>query len=149
MDRVRTKRSGQSDKSIEERWPSPRATARVEMPYYTDEEFAALEPLERQAIIGLTLQCAVAEVMSAFWAGKMASDLRLWLSWRWFNLDEQGRQDLADEQKRSWERVQEIEAESTSRRAATGEEPQSIIVASTGFPRERTSPTPPINFRDR
>jgi hypothetical protein len=119
------------------------------MPYYTDEEFAALEPLERQAIIGLTLQCAVAEVMSAFWAGKMASDLRLWLSWRWFNLDEQGRQDLADEQKRSWERVQEIEAESTSRRAATGEEPQSIIVASTGFPRERTSPTPPINFRDR
>lgn len=121
----------------------------VEMPYYTDEEIAAMTPKERQEIIGLTIQCLMAEVMSAFWSGKMSTDPRLWLAWRWFNLDEEGREDLADEQKRSWKRVQEIEVESTNRCAKSGENARSIIVASSGFPRERTSPTPPTNSRDR
>lgn len=121
----------------------------VEMPFYSDEEIAAMAPEERQATIGLTLQCLMAEVMSAFWAGKMANDPRLWLSWRWFNVDEQGRQDLADEQERSWKRAREIEGESANRRAEAGEDAQSIIVASAGFPRERVSPTPPASFRDR
>ena len=120
----------------------------VEMPYYTDDEIAAMPLEQRQEIIGVTLQCLMAEVMSAFWAGKMAGDPRLWLSWRWFNVDEQGRQDLAAEQERSWKRAQEIEAESASRRASSGEEAQSIIVASSGFQRERMSPTPPAQFRD-
>ncbi len=119
----------------------------VEMPFYSDDEIAAMSPEERQVTIGLTLQCLMAEVMSAFWAGKMATDSRLWLSWRWFNVDEQGRQDLADEQERSWKRAQEIEAESANRRTNSGEEAQSIIVASSGFQRERMSPTPPANTR--
>jgi DNA-binding transcriptional ArsR family regulator len=117
----------------------------VEMPFYTDEEIAAMTLEERQATIGLTLQCLMAEVMSAFWSGKMAADPRLWLSWRWFNVDEQGRQDLADEQERSWKRAQEIEAEAANRRAKSGEAARSIIMASSGFPRERTSPTPPMS----
>jgi DNA-binding transcriptional ArsR family regulator len=123
----------------------------VQMPYYSDEEIAAMSPEERQVTIGLTLQCLMAEIMTAFWAGKMESDPRLWLSWRWFNVDEQGRQDLADEQERSWQRTQEIEAESANRRAKSGEETQSIIVASAGFERERNSPTaPPVsNFSER
>jgi len=121
----------------------------VEMPFYSDEEIAAISPEERQATIGLTLQCLMAEVMSAFWAGKMSTDPRLWLSWRWFNVDEQGRQDLADEQERSWQRACEIEAESANRRAEGGDDTQSIIVASAGFPRERMSPTPPASFRER
>ena len=121
----------------------------VEMPFYTGEEWDALTPEERQATIGLTIQCLTAEVMSAFWAGKMESDPRLWLSWRWLNLDEQGRQELEEEQERSWRRAQEIEAESTNRRSKTGEESQSIIVASAGFQRERSSPTPPVSLRER
>lgn len=120
----------------------------VEMPYYTDAEIAAMAPEQRQGIIGLTLQCLMAEVMSAFWAGKMSEDPRLWLSWRWFNVDEQGRQDLADEQERSWKRAQEIEAESANRCAQSGEDTQSVIVASSGFRRERMSLTPPTNTRD-
>jgi DNA-binding transcriptional ArsR family regulator len=120
----------------------------VEMPFYTDEEIAAMPPEQRQVTIGVTLQCLMAEVMSAFWAGKMASDPRLWLSWRWFNVDEQGRQDLADEQERSWKRAREIEAESANRRVKSGEAAQSIIVASSGFQRERTSPSPPVNYRE-
>lgn len=123
----------------------------VEMPFYSDEEIAAMTPEERQATIGLTLQCLMAEIMTAFWSGKMQGDPRLWLSWRWFNVDEQGRQDLADEQERSWQRAREIEAESANRRAKSGEETESIIVASAGFERARTSPTaPPLsNFSER
>jgi DNA-binding transcriptional ArsR family regulator len=54
----------------------------VEMPFYSDEEIAAMTPEERQATIGLTLQCVMAEIMTAFWSGKMQGDPRLWLSWR-------------------------------------------------------------------
>ena len=118
----------------------------VKLPYYTDDDIAAMGLKERHDVIGLTLQCLLAEVISAFWAEKMENDPRLWLSWRWFNVDAQGRSDLADEQKQSWERAQEIEVESMNRCAESGEEAQSIIVASAGFPRERTSPTPPITF---
>jgi DNA-binding transcriptional ArsR family regulator len=116
----------------------------VEMPFYSDEEAAAMTPQQRQVTAGLTLQCMVAEAMSAFWAGKLSDDPQgVLLAWRWFNLDGQGRDDLAAEQAKWWERVREIESESTNRRAESGEEAASIIVAHMGFERERTSPTPP------
>lgn len=115
----------------------------VKMPYYSDEEIAAMPPEERQATIGLTLQCMMAEILAAFWSGKMESDPRLWLSWRWFNVDEQGREELAEEQARSWQRAQEIEAEATNRRARSGGETRPIIICQAGFPRDRTAPQPP------
>ena len=115
----------------------------VEMPFYTDEEAAAMTPQQRQVTAGLTLQCMMAEAMSAFWDGKLHEDPRAWLAWRWFNVDEQGREDIADEQQRAWDRMQEIEAESVNRRAESGEEAVSVIVADMGFERARTAPTPP------
>jgi DNA-binding transcriptional ArsR family regulator len=115
----------------------------VEMPFYSDELAEKMTPQERKVTAGLTLQCMIAEAMSAFWAGKLHQDPRVWLAWRWFNVDEQGRQDIADEEQRSWERMQEIEAESTNRRAESGEEAASIIVAGMGFERERSAPRPP------
>jgi DNA-binding transcriptional ArsR family regulator len=113
----------------------------VEMPFYSDEEMAAMTPAQRQVTYGLILQCMTAEAMAAFWAGKMHSDPRVWLSWRWYNVDEQGRDDIADEQARSWERIQEIEAESINRCVSSGENVTSVIVAQMGFKRERTGPT--------
>lgn len=123
----------------------------VEMPTYSEDELEAMSADERQAIIGLTIQCLAAEVLASFWAGKMEEDPNLWLGWRWFNLDAQGRQELAEEQTRSWGRIQEIEAESTNRRARSGEEPRSVIAALMSFPRERTAPEPPphSNFSER
>lgn len=115
----------------------------VQMPYYSDEETAEMTPQQRQVTIGLILQAMVAEAMSAFWAGKMNSDPRIRLSWRWFNLDERGRQEIADEQERSWARFQEIEANSINRCAASGEEPISVVAAQMGFMRERKGPTVP------
>lgn len=116
----------------------------VEMPYYSDEEIAAMTPQQRQVTMGLTLQCMNAETMAAFWAGKMHSDPQVWLAWRWFNVDEKGRQDIADEQARLWARVREIEVESTNRRAESGEDASSIVVAQLGFERERSAPKPPV-----
>jgi DNA-binding transcriptional ArsR family regulator len=115
----------------------------VEMPFYSEKEVEAMTPQQRKVTAGLTMQCMMAEAMSAFWAGKLHDDPRVWLAWRWFNVDGQGRQDIADEQQRSWERCQKIEAESTNRRARSGEEAASIIVSQMGFERERTAPRPP------
>jgi DNA-binding transcriptional ArsR family regulator len=118
----------------------------IELPFYSDEEIDAMSEEERQVTIAPALQAIMAEAMAAFWAGKMVDDPRLWISWRWFNVDAQGRQDIADEQARSWERVQEIEAESADRRANSDEDPQSVIVASLGFIRTRSTPHPPAAF---
>lgn len=120
----------------------------VEMPFYSDDEVWRMTPQQRQVSAGLVLQCMMAEALSAFWAGKIRDDPRTWLAWRWFNVDEQGRQDIADEQQRSWERMREIEAESTNRRATSGEEAASIIVGGMGFERERTAPKPPATAAD-
>jgi DNA-binding transcriptional ArsR family regulator len=114
----------------------------VEMPYYSDEEMAAMTSEQRQVTYGLILQCMTAEALAALWGGKMHSDPRVWLTWRWHNVDAQGRQDIADEQQRSWDRHREIEAESINRCAESGEEAVSIIVSQMGFQRERTAPRP-------
>lgn len=120
----------------------------VTMPFYSDEEVWAMTPQQRQVSAGLILQCMVAEAMAAFWVGKLRDDPRTWLAWRWFNVDVQGREDIADEQQRSWDRMCEIEVESTNRRAKSGEEAKSIIVGNMGFERERTAPTPPVAETD-
>ncbi|HEX3173904.1 MAG TPA: ArsR family transcriptional regulator [Solirubrobacterales bacterium] len=114
----------------------------VEIPFYTDEEIEALRPEERQAFAGVILQAVMAEALAALWAGKMADDRRVWLSWRWFHVDARGREDIADEQARHWERVRECEAESTNRCAKSGEPTKSIIVTSLGHVRCRRAPMP-------
>lgn len=115
----------------------------VELPFFTDEEMWEMPTEARQEIYGLILQSSMAEALAAFRAGKMSNDPRAWLSWRWFNVDGRGRNDLADELARSWARCQEIEAESTTRRVGSGEEAVSIIVSLLGHERCRTSETPP------
>jgi DNA-binding transcriptional ArsR family regulator len=115
----------------------------VEMPFYSDEEVWAMTPEQRQMSAGFVIQNMIAETMTAFWAGTIRDDPRTWLAWRWFNVDEEGRAAIADEQHRHWDRVREIEAEAISRCAESGEAPKSIIVANMGFERERTAPSPP------
>jgi hypothetical protein len=112
----------------------------VAIPLYSDEEIEALRPEERQAFAGVILQAVMAESLAALWAGKMAEDRRVWLSWRWFHVDSQGREDIADEQARHWEEVVEIEADSTNRCAKSGEPTKSIIVTSLGHLRCRRAP---------
>lgn len=117
----------------------------VELPEYSDEEIAEMTPDERQALAALILQASMAEALASLWAGKLNSDPRVFLAWNRYNLDRQGRDDLADEQLRSWRRVKEIEAESTNRRAETGELGVTYVVTSLGFERSRTSAPDPLD----
>jgi DNA-binding transcriptional ArsR family regulator len=119
----------------------------VVIPFLSDEEMQALTPEARQEIYGLILQASMAEAMASFSVGKITNDPRVMLAWRWFNVDEQGRADIADELARSWERIKEIEAESTNRRSETDEPAQSIIVTSFGYERNRTSSKSPPHVR--
>jgi DNA-binding transcriptional ArsR family regulator len=120
----------------------------IKIPYLSDEETRALPPETRREIIRLILQAIMAESLASFSAGRMDDDDDIWLSWRWFNLDAEGRREIADEQAESWERIQAIEARSAARRAESGGDPVSIIVSSLGYVRNRTSPKPPITFRE-
>lgn len=115
----------------------------VEMPFYSDEEVWAMTPEQRQMSAGFVIQNMIAEAMAAFWAGTIRDDPRTWLAWRWFNVDEEGRAAIADEQQRHWDRIREIETEAVGRCAGSGEEPKSVIVANMGFERVRTAPAPP------
>ena len=114
----------------------------VAMPFYTDEEVWEMTPVQRQVSAGLIIQNVTAEVMAAFWAGKIRDDPQCWLAWRWFNVDAEGRQEIADEQQRFWERMQEIEAEATARRVESGEEATSVVVSELAFERERKALAP-------
>lgn len=120
----------------------------TEMPFHTDEEHAALSDAEKEATCALIIQAIAAEALNAMYAGKMVTDPRLWLSWRWFNVDFRGREEIADEQARFWKRIREIEVESTNRRASSGDEATSIIVSSLGFERSQTAPVPPATWKD-
>lgn len=115
----------------------------VEMPFYSDEEVWDMTPEQRQMSAGFVIQNMIAEVMTAFWAGKIRDDPRTWLAWRWFNVDEQGRNDMADEEQRHWDRMREIEIESTNRRVESKEDAASIVAAHMSFERVRTAPMAP------
>ncbi len=117
----------------------------VEMADYDEAATAALSPDQRQEVAGLIVQHSTAEIMAALAAGKLNDDPKVMLAWRWFNLDRQGREDLAEEQERYWDRIHEIDAESANRRSTSGEEVRSYIVAEWGFERARTAPAPPAN----
>jgi DNA-binding transcriptional ArsR family regulator len=108
-----------------------------ELPFVTDEEAELLPPQVKQEYAAVILQAIMAEGLGALWAGKLNNDPGVRMMWRWYNLDAQGRQELADEQRESWERIVEIEARSTNRRVQTGEKPSTMIASVLGFERSR------------
>lgn len=124
-------------RSVEQRYYAATSTLHV-----TDDELAAMSEEERQEAIGITLQAMVAEALSAFWSGNLTSDPRVVIAWSWFNVDAQGREEIADEQLRSWRRFSEIERRAQARCEESGERPSSVMVSSLGFRRSRTAPRP-------
>ena len=121
----------------------------VSQPFVSEEEAERMPPQQRQIIVGLILQSIMAESMSAFWAGNMINDpMGTMLAWRWFNVDQEGKREITSELADSWSRVQEIEARSAARRAESGEEAISVIVAMQGFQRNRSSLLPPAPQRN-
>jgi DNA-binding transcriptional ArsR family regulator len=111
--------------------------------YVTEDELAAMGAEEREELVGLTLQQLVAEAFSSFWSGHLTSDPEVCISWSWFNVDDRGRTEIAEEQMRSWKRIQEIERESQARCEVSAEQPYSVLVSSLGYKRSRTAERPP------
>jgi DNA-binding transcriptional ArsR family regulator len=106
----------------------------VELPFISDEEAESLPAEARQQYAAVILQALMAEGLAALWAGKMTSD-PVWMSWRWFNLDEQGQREAQEAQHEFWERIKEIDADTANRVTESGEPTTSTIVAALGFER--------------
>lgn len=110
----------------------------VTLPEITDEEAEKLPPEVKQEYAAVILQAAMAEGLDALWAEKLNRDPLVCMKWRWFNLDEEGRQEFAEEQRESWHRMVEIEARSLARRVDSGEESTTMIGVTLGFERNRS-----------
>lgn len=110
--------------------------------FVSDEEMEALPEDKRQDVCRFLLQGLAAEALASFWEGSLFNDPRLFISWNWFNVDAQGRAEIADEQIRSWKRIREIEERAQRRCAKSGEEPFSVGVTSLGYKRGRTAAKP-------
>jgi DNA-binding transcriptional ArsR family regulator len=108
-----------------------------QLPFISDDEADLLPPEVKQEYAAVILQAIMAEGLGALWAGRMSDDPTVRMMWRWFNLDAQGRQELADEQRESWERIVEIEARSTARRVESGEGATSMVATMMSFERAR------------
>lgn len=117
----------------------------VDLPYFSDEEYAALSRVDRQTLCAIAVQAALAEAMASLWAGKMAAEPRVFLGWDLIVLDGQAREDLADEEAASWQRKQEIEVRATNRRAKSGEPGTTYIITSFSYERSRNSAPSPLN----
>lgn len=111
----------------------------VELPEFSKEEIEEMSPEERQALYALIAQATTAETLASLWAGKMIYDPDIVLAWSWFNLDEQGRKDLAAEQNESWERVKDIAGDSANRMAESKEKGTTYVVTMFGYERCRPS----------
>jgi len=111
----------------------------IVLPHISDDEAEEMPDQEKQQYAAVVLQAMIAESMSALWEGKLVSsaDRKVTMLWDWFQLDEQGREELATELSESWDRITEIEANSANRRARSGEEPRTVIVTTLGFERGR------------
>jgi DNA-binding transcriptional ArsR family regulator len=115
----------------------------AKLAYYSDQEWRDLTPQERQVTSALILQASLAEALASLWAGEFAGDLRAMVAWNRIVLDEKGRIDLADEQARSWGRIEDIHCEATNRRAKSGEPDVTYVITSLGYERGRNAAPDP------
>lgn len=106
-------------------------------PELTDEEWALLPDKTRRQLVAAVFRNLIAEGLSAIRSGKMSADRFMRMSWKSMNLDAQGRQEAADEQRESLERLQRIETAANKRMNKSGEKGVSTIIAVLGFTRSR------------
>jgi DNA-binding transcriptional ArsR family regulator len=120
----------------------------VELPVVDDDEAAKLPPEVKQEYAAVILQAVTAECLDAFRTEKLTQP-NVRMMWSWFNLDGEGRQELADEQLESWERTCQIEARAINRQAKSGEKGTSMIAVTLGFERSNAgrSMPPPVTNR--
>lgn len=109
----------------------------IEMPAVDDQEAAALPPEVKQEYAAVILQAVIAESLGALRAQKLNQPL-VRMMWSWFNLGEQGREELANEQRESWDRIVGIAARDANRRTQSGEAGKTTIAVTLGFERSKS-----------
>ncbi len=109
----------------------------VKRPEITDEEWEVTPDLNRRKIVAAVFRNLIAEGLSAIRAGKMSADRFLRLSWKSMNFDAQAREEAADEQRESLERLKKIEEGAAHRMSKSGEKGISTVIAVLGFTRSR------------
>jgi DNA-binding transcriptional ArsR family regulator len=114
----------------------------VEIPFYSELEIEEMPWQQRQVTAGLIIQSYLAEVLAGLRAGKMADDPRAWAVWDRYNLDEEGRREVADEQEDHWRRLQAIKGTTANRVATSGADTVPYIVSVLGFERALKAPRP-------
>lgn len=114
----------------------------VRTPFFSKGEAKAMTWQERQVSAGLIIQSLVAEMMAGLWGGRMFDDPRDWLTWEHLSLDAEGRQELYEEQEKSWERLEAIKARAADRVAESGEDTAPYIASVLGFARALEAPQP-------
>lgn len=114
----------------------------VKRPELSDEEWEATPDPRRRKIVAAVFRNLIAEGLSAIRAGKMSADRFLRLSWKSMNFDAQARQEAADEQRESLERLKKIEEGAAHRMSESGEKGVSTVIAVLGFTRSRNVQPP-------
>jgi len=113
-----------------------RALRRPEM---SDEEWWALKDSDRKEISTAGLRNLFAEGLASIQTGKMSADRQIRIWWKASRLDDQGREEAAEEQEQHINRLQEIEAKSVERMVESGDDKKaaSTVLAVLGFTRSR------------
>jgi DNA-binding transcriptional ArsR family regulator len=114
----------------------------VRTPFFSEREAEGMTWQERQISAGLIIQSLVAEMMAGLWGGNMFEDPRDWLTWEHLSLDDEGRQELYEEQEKSWERLQAIKARVAKRVSESGDDTGPYIASVLGFKRALAAPKP-------
>jgi hypothetical protein len=109
----------------------------VKRPEFTEEEWVAIPDATRRKLLAAGFRNLIAEGLSSIRSGKMSRDPFMRMSWKSMNFDAQGRQEAADEQRESLERLKIIEARAADRMTKTGEKGVSAVLAVVGFTRTR------------
>jgi DNA-binding transcriptional ArsR family regulator len=112
----------------------------VKMPEYSEGDFEAMTPQERDITWGLIIQSMAAELLAALWKGTLRNNNKTVLTWRWHNVDTQGELEIYDVLEHAWERMWEIEGESVNRVAESKEKTRSILVTLGGLWRAKKAP---------
>jgi DNA-binding transcriptional ArsR family regulator len=114
----------------------------TQVPHFTKEEVEDMTVYEAQVTAGIIIQTLFAETMASFEAEKMNNDPGVCLVWNRFNLDAQGRKEVAEEQDVMWDRLTELAEASEKRAEATGAKTTTYVTGSLGFERARKAPQP-------
>jgi DNA-binding transcriptional ArsR family regulator len=119
----------------------------VNIPFLSKAKAKTWTWQERQVTAGLVVQSLVAEMMAGLWGGKLFDDPRDWLTWERLDLDAKGRQELYEEQRESWERLQAIKARAANRVGESAEETAPYFASVLGF--EGALKAPPSSYSAR